>query len=215
VPLEHALGPELGTFVKDTHASHGVQFHLEESPARIDDANVVLASGVTLPADLVVIGIGVRPATELAEAAGLAVDRGILVNEQLETAVPGIFAAGDVARYADRISGERIRVEHWVLAQRHGRTAALNMLGSRQPFTGVPFFWSNHYDVSIRFTGYAGRGATRRMSGTPGSRECTVAYEHAGRITALATIGRDRAGLAAEADLEASAQIDVRSLSTL
>jgi apoptosis-inducing factor 3 len=204
IPLAHALGPELGAFVRGLHESRGVQFHLEDSIARIGPAGVTLASGANVPADLVVVGIGVRPATELAEVAGLAVDRGILVDEYLQTSAPGIFAAGDVASYPDRLSRERVRIEHWVLAQRHGRAAALNMLGRREPFRGVPFFWSNHYDVAIRFTGVARPGAEREIAGSLETRDCTVSFRQSGRITAVATIGNDRANLAAEVALEAA-----------
>ncbi|MGQ0835004.1 MAG: FAD-dependent oxidoreductase [Gammaproteobacteria bacterium] len=212
LPLEHALGPELATLVKELHAAHGVQFHLQDSPVRISETQVTLASGVVLPADVVVVGIGVIPATELAKAAGIAIDRGIVVDDHLATSAPGVFAAGDVARYPDRLTAERIRVEHWVLAQRHGRAAALNMLGRRQPFSGVPFFWSNHYDVAIRFSGYAAPGASREITGSPQARDCAVAFRKGGRITAIATVGNDRLNLAAEAALEATDHVALERL---
>lgn len=212
LPLEHVLGPELATLVKGLHETHGVRFHLQDSPAQISATQVTLASGVVLPADAVVVGIGVTPATELAETAGIAIDRGILVDEDLATSAPGVFAAGDVARYPDRLTAERIRVEHWVLAQRHGRAAALNMLGRRQPFSGVPFFWSNHYDVAIRFSGYAAPGASREITGSPQARDCAVAFRKGGRITAIATVGNDRLNLAAEAALEATDHVALEKL---
>src|SRR5262249_7309302 len=140
LPLEKVLGRELSNLVRETHESHGVKFHLGRTPAAIQDRHVQLDDGTKLDCDLVVVGIGVRPNTKLAEEAGITTDDGVLVNEYLETNVPGIFAAGDIARWPDPRAG-RIRVEHWVVAQRQGQTAARNILGAREPFVVPPFFW--------------------------------------------------------------------------
>jgi NADPH-dependent 2,4-dienoyl-CoA reductase/sulfur reductase-like enzyme/nitrite reductase/ring-hydroxylating ferredoxin subunit len=155
VPLQRVLGDELGAFVRKTHEEEGVTFHLGRTSTAIDQSQVTLDDGSKLKADIVVIGVGVRPALSLAEAAGLTIDKGVVVNEFLETSAPGIFAAGDIARYPDPRSGENVRIEHWVVAQRQGQTAARNMIGAREKFTTVPFFWSNHYSTSITYVGHA------------------------------------------------------------
>jgi len=201
LPLEKVLGRELGGLVRDTHEANGVKFHLGRTPAAIQDRYVQLDDGTKLDCDLVVVGIGVRPNIAIAEQAGIATDNGVLVNEFLETNVPGIFAAGDIARWPDPRAG-RIRVEHWVVAQRQGQTAARNILGARERFAVPPFFWSNHFDVHIHYVGH-GNGANQpTVSGNLKAKEASVIFRDGDRLTAVASVGRDLENLKAELALE-------------
>jgi len=201
-PMERVLGPQIGDFVRRLHEEHGVIFHLQDTASAISRAAVTLQSGSTLAADLVVVGVGVRPRLHLAQHAGLATDRGVSVDEYLQTSDPEVFAAGDIARWPDPHVGSAIRVEHWVVAERQGQAAALNMLGARQRFDAVPFFWSQHYDVPINYVGHAERFDAIEIDGDIGSRDCVVRYASGGRVQAVASIYRDRESLLAELAME-------------
>jgi len=201
-PMERVMGPQIGDFVRALHEEHGVVFHLEDVATAIESRRISLRSGSMLEGDVVLLGVGVRPRLNLAEGAGLAIDRGVLVDEYLETSVPGIFAAGDIARWPDPHTGERIRVEHWVVAQRQGQTAALNMLGHRERFTAVPFFWSQHYDVPINYVGHASSWDALEIEGDVAARDCLVRFKRAGRTLAAASIYRDLQNLEMEAAME-------------
>jgi NADPH-dependent 2,4-dienoyl-CoA reductase/sulfur reductase-like enzyme len=204
-PMERILGPDMGNFVRSLHEEHGVVFHLEDTVTAIDGKRAKLRSGGTLDADLVVVGIGVRPRVALAEKAGLSLDRGVAVDEYLEASTPGIFAAGDIARWPDPHSGEKIRVEHWVVAERQGQTAALNMLGEREKFAAVPFFWSQHYDIPINYVGHAEKWDEIAIDGDIAAKDCLLRFKRNGRVLAVASIFRDIASLEAEVAMERAA----------
>jgi NADPH-dependent 2,4-dienoyl-CoA reductase/sulfur reductase-like enzyme/nitrite reductase/ring-hydroxylating ferredoxin subunit len=204
IPMERILGAQMGSFVRTLHEAHDVIFHLEDTAARIETASVELMSGTTLQADLVVMGVGVRPRTALAEGAGLAIDRGVIVNSYLETSNPAILAAGDIARWPDPYSGQNIRVEHWVVAERQGQTAARVMLGNREAFTAVPFFWSQHYDVVINYVGHAEKWDDISVEGDIAAKDCLVRFNRGGRVTAAASISRDIENLRIEVAMERS-----------
>ena len=205
-PMERILGPQMGDFVRSLHEEHGVVFRLRDTVTSIDGTRAVLKSGGTIKADLVVMGVGVRPRLALAEKAGLIIDRGVAVDTFLETSVRGIFAAGDIARWHDPHSRERIRVEHWVVAERQGQTAAVNMLGLNEQFDAVPFFWSQHYDVPINYVGHAEQWDDIVVEGDIASKNCLLRYKYKGRVLAVASIFRDVDSLQAELAMERATQ---------
>ena len=196
IPLARIMGPEVGRFIQGLHEANGVRFYLEETPAAIRENRVELKSGQSMEAEMVVLGVGVRPRTELAEAAGLQVDNGIAVDERLRTSAPDVYAAGDVANHRGS------RIEHWAVAERQGQAVARAMLGLGGPYRDVPFFWSQHYDVTISYVGHAPSWDSLQVLGDLDKRDAAVVYRAAGRVLAVATVGRDRTSLAVEAALE-------------
>jgi NADPH-dependent 2,4-dienoyl-CoA reductase/sulfur reductase-like enzyme len=202
LPLGRIMGPDLGDFVMSVHTEKGVTFHLGRTAKHIREAGVTLDDGTSIESDFVVMGVGVRPRTALAQAAGIHVDNGIMVNEYLETSRPGIWAAGDVASWPDPHTGRRIRVEHWVLAERMGQAAARNMLGARESFDAVPFFWSQHYDATIAYVGHGSGWDRAELDGSPAARDCAVTFHREGQRVALATIFRDEQSLRTELEME-------------
>lgn len=202
VPFARVLGEELGQLLQQRHQEHGVSFRLGHTLAEIRESSVRLDDGSAIDCDVVLLGVGVRPATHVAEAAGLRVDNGVVVNEQLETSARDIYAAGDIARYPDARTGELVRIEHWVHAERQGQAAARNMLGAQQPFTIPPFFWTQQYDVTVSYVGHASKWERVSIDGAPGSADCRIGYIRDGREAAVATINRDMESLRAEVEFE-------------
>lgn len=214
VPLAALIGDTLGRFVQDLHEENGVEFRLGRGVNEIGEDAVTLDDGSSIPADLVVVGIGVVPRTGLADEAGLETDRGVIVNEQLQTSDPNIWAAGDIARYPGP-DGEPVRIEHWVLAERQGQTAARNMLGYNVVFSDPPFFWSQHYDIPINVTGHLGDWDEDVVVGNPAEHDVIVGYRKDGVIKAIASIYRDRDNLQAEQALAEGDQERLRNLLAL
>jgi NADPH-dependent 2,4-dienoyl-CoA reductase/sulfur reductase-like enzyme/nitrite reductase/ring-hydroxylating ferredoxin subunit len=208
VPLARVLGDEVGSFIRRVHEAKGVTFRLGRKPTKITASHVVLDDGSELPARQVVLGVGVRPRLELAKAAGLTIDRGVVVDDQLRAA-PGIWAAGDIARYP--WGGERVRIEHWQVAVRHGQAVARAMLG-RAERASVPFFWSQHHDVTLNYVGHAEWFGTPEIYGSLDRRDAHVVYRDGDAIRAVVTLGRDKLSLDVE---DAMARGDAAALDRL
>jgi 3-phenylpropionate/trans-cinnamate dioxygenase ferredoxin reductase component len=188
LPLERVLGPEMGAFYRDVHADHGVRMLLGTGVEGFEGAGTVervrTSAGGVVECDLVVLGVGVRPRTELAEAAGLAVENGILADARLETSAPGVYAAGDVANHEHSLFGERVRVEHWANALNQGPAAARSMLGSEAPYERVPYFYSDQYDVGMEYSGVARPDDELVIRGDVGARELIAFWLRDRRVVA-------------------------------
>jgi 3-phenylpropionate/trans-cinnamate dioxygenase ferredoxin reductase subunit len=177
LPLRTVFGDELAMVFRDLHEAHGVTFHFGRGVAAISDGSVILDDGSALPADLVIVGVGVAPNVELAQAAGLTVDNGVLVGPDLRTSDPDVFACGDVASWQHPLTGGRIRVEHWENARRSGQAAARAMLGRDVSYDWIPYFFSDQYDLGMEYSGFVEPGGYDRVEfrGEVGKREF-IAY---------------------------------------
>jgi NADPH-dependent 2,4-dienoyl-CoA reductase/sulfur reductase-like enzyme/nitrite reductase/ring-hydroxylating ferredoxin subunit len=202
IPLARVMGEDIGRWVQTLHEQAGIVFHLGSGVRGWAGKQLTLEDGTNMEADFLVVGTGVRPRTAIAEAAGIVLDHGILVDARLQTNAPGVYAAGDVARYPDRRSTERVRIEHWVHAERQGQHVARMILGDDAPFGDTPFFWSAHQDISIRYVGHAEKFDTPKRDGSLEKRDAEVKLITGGRLMALATIGRDQHSLETGAELE-------------
>jgi NADPH-dependent 2,4-dienoyl-CoA reductase/sulfur reductase-like enzyme len=202
VPLVKVLGPDLGRFIQTLHEEHGVRFFLNAAPRAIRQNRVEIGDGVSVDAEMVIMGVGVSPRTSLAQAAGMKVNNGVVVNEALRTNAPDVFAAGDVARYPEPVSGEPARIEHWVVAERQGQAVARSMLGIGGTYREAPFFWSQHYDVQISYVGHAPSWDECEIRGSLEKHDACAIYRRNGKTLAVATVGRDRLSLQVEAAFE-------------
>jgi 3-phenylpropionate/trans-cinnamate dioxygenase ferredoxin reductase component len=188
LPLAGVLGPELGAVYRDIHADNGVRLRLGTGVSAFEGSGAVervrLADGSAVDCDFVVVGVGVRPRTQLAERAGIAVGDGILVDERLATDAPGVFAAGDVASALHPFYGERVRVEHWATALEQGPHAARAMLGGTASYEKLPYFFSDQYDVGMEYAGFARRWDRVVFRGDPAAREFVAFWMQGDRIVA-------------------------------
>jgi len=199
LPLGPVLGETLGRYLRALHEREGVRFLLGRRPTRIGAANVQLDDGSSVPADFILVAIGVSPRSELAQATGrLDLAGGVVVDEQLRTAHSDVYVAGDIAAYPDARSGERVRVEHWSVAVRQGQAVARSMLGQGTPFQDVPFFWSTHYDTTLSYMGHAPRWDRLIERGDPEDGLYMCGYERDGKVLAVISMGDDLASLEAE-----------------
>ena len=226
VPLARALGEELGRIYAEIHRDHGVQLHTGEAIERFEGSGrverVVGSSGRTIDCNFVVVGVGIEPATELAEAAGLEVGNGIMVNELCETSAADVYAAGDVANFHHPLLGTRLRVEHWSNAQNQGVAAAKNMLGRREAYADIPWFWSDQYGLNMQYVGHATRWDEIALRGDVAARSFTAFYIDGGRLQAALAVNRHRdirpsrelirSGAPVKPDMLSNEETDLKSL---
>jgi NADPH-dependent 2,4-dienoyl-CoA reductase/sulfur reductase-like enzyme/nitrite reductase/ring-hydroxylating ferredoxin subunit len=194
VPFEKTLGNEVGNLFKELHEKNGVEFKLGNEAKAFEGKGkvqgVVLKSGEKIPADFVLLGVGAKPATGFRNDLKLDSDGGIEVDEYFKVE-ENIFAAGDIARFPYWFTGEKVRIEHWRTAQQQGRTAALNMLGIRTPYKGVPYFWTKQYELNLRYVGFAASWDDIVIDGDIPSQDFIVFYVKDGKVLAAAGVNRD------------------------
>jgi 3-phenylpropionate/trans-cinnamate dioxygenase ferredoxin reductase subunit len=195
VTHERMAGPDVGRFFQRTLTEHGVKVHGGQELERFEGDDrvrkVVTKSGLEIECDFVVIGAGVTPDLTLAEKAGLKTAAGVVVDRYLETSAPGVFAAGDIAEYDSVVHERALRIEHWDVAFNQGRYAALNMLGGRQEYDVVPYFWSDLADwCSMEYVGPASEWDEVWIRGTLEQGSFTAFYVQGGRLVAALTVGR-------------------------
>lgn len=208
VPFDRVFGIALGEHIKKLHEKKGVRFHLGCVASGFDGSAITTTARERIEADFVLVGIGVQPRLHVARCAGAELDNGVIVDSSMQTSIPGIYAAGDIAAYPDPASGERMRIEHWVVAERQGEVAAANMLGIKRHFDSAPFFWSEQFGTAIRYVGHASKWDQVLVDGDIDSDSFVIRYFNEGVHCATATIGRDVDNLEDELALESKATIE-------
>jgi NADPH-dependent 2,4-dienoyl-CoA reductase/sulfur reductase-like enzyme len=216
VPLAGVFGEEIGRRVRQRQEENGVHFHLARTPREIRGSGrvgqVLLDDGTSLEAGLVVIGVGIQPAVGFLKDSGVVADGAVPVNGRFETSVPGIYAAGDIAVVPDPLGGEPRRVEHWVEAERQGQHAARAMLGSREPYRGVPFFWTRQFGTSLRYIGLARSFDRIAVRGEVAGDAFVAGFYLGGKLKALAGMGMAREFIRAGQILEAGGSVSPEEL---
>ena len=216
LPLARVFGEEIGRRIKERHEDGGIRFHLGCTAREIRGSGkveqVILDDDTNLPAALVVIGVGIRPAIDFLEGTGLARDGAVPVNERFATEAEGIYAAGDIALAPDPLGGGPRRIEHWVEAERQGQHAARAMLGSGEPYRGIPFFWSRQLGKSLRYLGFAREFDRVVVRGDVAKDAFVAGFYHSGKLLAAASIGHTREFIRLGQILEAGGTISPEQL---
>jgi 3-phenylpropionate/trans-cinnamate dioxygenase ferredoxin reductase component len=192
VPLQRVLGDEIGEVFRALHADNGVKLRLGTGVTELRGTDtvdeVVLADGAVEVADVVVVGIGVTPRVHLAAAAGLTLDNGVAVDDQLQSSAPGVYAAGDVASAWHPHYRRRLRIEHWANALNQGLTAGANAAGGREPYTRLPYFFSDQYDLGLEYVGHGDPGDAVVVRGSLTDREFIAFWHRGGVVTAAMSV---------------------------